>query len=252
MPYNICRDKRGKVKVMRRLQAQKKIPTLFILAAFLLLHCISAAFASAPSVVCIDPGHPSETSAGNTKLFGITENEINWRVALQLKKQLTKNGICVIMTKARLNQKVTNKKRAEICNNGNAALMLRLHADYGNGTGYTVYYPDRKGEKYGVTGPSQTIIAQSKMAAKRIYYGMRAALHSYLKGNSVKGDSRTKIGSSQGALTGSIFARVPVVLVEMAYLNNRHDAKFIKSFRGQTLLAHALSDGILKYLNNMK
>lgn len=210
-----------------------------------------AASTAMPPVVCIDPGHPSETSAGNANVSGITENEINWRVALQLKKQLIKNGIRVILTKVRLTQKVTNKKRAEICNHAGAALMLRLHADYGNGTGFTVYYPDRKGKIYGVTGPSQTVIEQSRQAAAKIYAGMRGTLKSYLKGNGIKGDSRTKIGSRQGALTGSIFSHVPVVLVEMVYLNNRRDARFLKSRAGQAIFCNALTAGINQFLKTL-
>jgi len=39
-----------------------------------------------------------------------------------------------------------------------------------------------------------------------------------LKDGGVRGDSKTLIGSKQGALTGSIFSQVPIVTIEMVVL----------------------------------
>jgi N-acetylmuramoyl-L-alanine amidase len=62
----------------------------------------------------------------------------------------------------------------------------------------------------------------------------------------VLGDSRTAIGARQGALTGSIFSRVPVVTVEMAVLTDAGDARFIASPSGQRRMAHAIAAGIAR------
>ena len=61
-------------------------------------------------------------------------------------------------------------------------------------------------------------------------------------------DSKTAIGERQGALTGSIFSDVPVVLIEMVTLSNPHDAGFIKEPRGQSLMAQAIANGIGRYV----
>lgn len=217
--------------------------------ATLLLACLGWAFAEQRPVVCLDPGHPSETSAGDKVWYGVTENQINWQVALQLRQRLLEQGAAVVMTKTKENEHVTNKQRALTCNRARAAVMVRLHADYGSGTGYTLYYPDRTGKKDGVVGPSRSVIAQSREAAVIIYRGMGPVLKPYLKGNGVKGDAKTYVGSKQGALTGSIFAEVPTVLVEMVFLKNKKDAEFIKGKRGQAILTAALAAGILQYLN---
>jgi hypothetical protein len=111
---------------------------------------------------------------------------------------------------------VRNAERAHIANDGGAALMVRLHCDVGSGTGFTLYFPDRQGTAEGRTGPTRAVMERSRRAALVLDSAMAAELAPrYLRDGGVLGDSRTAIGSRQGALTGSIFSRVPVVTVEM-------------------------------------
>ena len=63
----------------------------------------------------------------------------------------------------------------------------------------------------------------------------------------MRGDSKTQVGSNQGALTFSIFSKIPTITIEMAVLTNKHDAAFIKSDAGQEKMAQALAAGILLY-----
>ena len=65
-----------------------------------------------------------------------------------------------------------------------------------------------------------------------------------LKDRGIRTDAQTAVGSKQGALTGSIYAEVPVILVEMAVLQQRHDEAFLVSEAGQDLLTKAMADGI--------
>jgi len=202
------------------------------------------AAAAARPVICLDPGHPSETSAGTATASGVTENHLNWVVALKLRKLLEARGWKVVMTKSSEGEKVTNRRRAEIANAAGAALMLRLHCDSASARGLAVYFPDRQGKKYGVTGPSRAVIAASRALAKPFYRAAVAALKGYVPSRGVHGESATLIGSKQGALTGSIFARVPVLTVEMVVLNNPTDAAFITAEAGQDRMARALAAGV--------
>jgi N-acetylmuramoyl-L-alanine amidase len=201
-----------------------------------------------PVVVCIDPGHPSETSAGNVLQNGTTEVHIVWVIGLKLRALLEAEGFKVVMTKARENQVVTNKERALTANNAGAALMIRLHCDASTDSGFAIYSPDRQGTVQGVTGPTAEIIRQSKVAAELIHKGMAGVLAGVLKDGGVRGDSKTFVGSKQGALTGSIFSQVPAVLVEMVVLSNQADAEFIKTEAGQLKMAQAIAQGIKLYL----
>jgi N-acetylmuramoyl-L-alanine amidase len=201
-----------------------------------------------PPIVCIDPGHPSETSAGNVVQNGTTEVHIVWVVALKLRALLEAQGFKVVMTKSRVEQVVTNKERAMIANNAKAGLMIRLHCDASTDSGYAVYSPDRQGTVQGVTGPTQQIIQESRVAAELVHKGLASELAGVLKDGGVRGDSKTFVGSKQGALTGSIFSQVPAVLVEMVVLSNKADAEFIKTEAGQMKMAKAIAEGIKLYL----
>jgi N-acetylmuramoyl-L-alanine amidase len=87
----------------------------------------------------------------------------------------------------------------------------------------------------------------SKRAAEAMHAGMSGALVGALKDGGVRGDSKTLVGSRQGALTGSIFSEVPVVTIEMVVLSNAHDAEFIKTEEGQQKMAQAIADGIARF-----
>lgn len=66
-----------------------------------------------------------------------------------------------------------------------------------------------------------------------------------LPDNGLRGDSAILVGRRQGALTGSVFSRVPVVLVEMCVLTNPGDARLIASPGGVDAMASALAAGVL-------
>ena len=56
---------------------------------------------------------------------------------------------------------------------------------------------------------------------------------------------QTAVGGRQGALTGSVFSKVPVLLVEMVVLTNAKDEAFILSKQGRALMVDALAKGVL-------
>jgi N-acetylmuramoyl-L-alanine amidase len=199
-------------------------------------------------VVVIDPGHPSENGVG-AHGHGVAEVTAAWEVALRLRGELAAMGYDVRMTKSAERQVVRNVRRAQAANDAGAALMVRLHCDVGNGTGFTLYFPDRQGRAEGHTGPTRAVMDRSRRAALALDSAMAAELSPrYLRNGGVLGDSRTAIGSRQGALTASIFSRVPVVTVEMAVLTDAGDARFIASPGGQRRMAHAIAAGVARYV----
>jgi len=211
-------------------------------------HQESAAVVQSP-IICIDPGHPSEVNDGRTIQNGTSEVHVAWKVAVELQKLLEAKGYRVVMTKAAEDQSVMNKERALIGNRSHAALTVRLHCDSSSDQGYAVYYPDRQGTKDGVTGPAPAVIENSLRAAEAVHTGMAESLRGGLRDGGVRGDSRTLVGSKQGALTGSIFSEIPIVTVEMVVLSNARDAEFIKSEAGQYRMAEAIADGIGRFVD---
>jgi N-acetylmuramoyl-L-alanine amidase len=206
------------------------------------------------TIVCIDPGHPSEVASGKNVQNGTSETHIDWAVAAKLRAALEARGYEVVMTKSDEDELVRNKDRALVANRARAALMIRLHCDASEERGYAIYYPDRQGRaKDGTTGPSQQVIEASRRAAEAIHEGMTAGLSGALNDNGVRTDNQTKIGHEQGgALTGSIFSDVPVVTIEMVVLSQASDADFIKTDAGQQRMADAIADGVARFVGPAK
>ena len=204
-------------------------------------------------VICIDPGHPSEVGRG-TEGRHITEIQAAWIIAQRIKALLLADGYAVVLTKSSENQFVKNEQRAETANDNHAALMVRLHCDGGEGigSGLAVYAPDCQGRAAdGKIGPSAAVIAASQSAAKLFYKTVAHDLAGKLETRGLHPDTATRVGGMQGALTGSIYSQVPVVLVEMCVLTNPHDEAFIRSEAGQAAMAHALVDGAEQAVRSM-
>lgn len=205
---------------------------------------------SGRTVVCIDPGHPSEVASGRNVQNGTNETHIDWAVAAKLRESLEARGYEVVLTKSAEEELVKNRDRALVANRARAALMIRLHCDASTERGFAVYYPDRQGKaKDGTTGPAQNVIEESRRAAEAIHAGLAEGLRGALEDNGVRTDYQTKVGREQGgALTGSIYSDVPVVTIEMVVLSDEGDAEFIKGEEGQRRMAESIADGVTRFV----
>jgi N-acetylmuramoyl-L-alanine amidase len=214
----------------------------------------AASAGSSRTVVCIDPGHPSEVASGQNQQNGTSETQIDWAVAAKLRDALEARGYEVVLTKSAETELVKNRDRALVANRARAALMLRLHCDASTERGFAVYYPDRQGHaKDGTTGPAQDVIDESRRAAEAVHAGLAAGLKDALNDNGVRTDYQTKVGREQGgALTGSIFSEVPVVTIEMVVLSDGADAEFIKTDAGRRRMAEAIADGVARFVGPTK
>ena len=208
------------------------VPAIFVLAS------------TAPTqTICIDPGHPSENGRGS-KGKKIDEVTAAWKVGNRLKHLLAVDGYKVVMTKTSLNQNVRNKKRAEIANASSADLMVRLHCDAAGGSGISVYFPAQTGKVGSAIGPSKGVIEKSKALAARFHPALIDNLNGKHPDRGLLTDRHTAIGRRQGALTGSIYSKVPVILIEMAVLTNPKDEALLTSKEGFELLCQALRKGV--------
>ena len=191
--------------------------------------------------ICLDPGHPSEVGLGaqNGKLVEVT---IAWQVALRLRDLLTADGAQVAMTKSREREFVSNRRRAEIANHFRADLLLRLHCDSAPGvSGIATYYPDREGVAADChRGPAAAILAASRRLGVPFHAALVRSLDGALANRGLLTDRQTAVGGKQGALTGSIYAELPVLLVEMCVLDSPHDAAFVRDSKGVEQLAAGL------------
>ena len=201
-----------------------------------------------PPVVCLDPGHTSEVGSG-TRGKRLTELHFAWIVAKDLQQRLEEEGVKVVLTKRSETERVTNRRRSDIANASGASLFVRLHCDAATNSGSTTYYPDRQGRAGEKVGPSRELLALNNVIAPvfhRAYAGY--VTKRGLKDNGLKSDIYTAIGAKQGALTGSIWTRVPVVLVEMVVLTNPKDERFAESLTGRRVIVEGLYAGTMAVL----
>lgn len=211
--------------------------------------------AAEPALICVDPGHPNSFNSGLAAVNGTNETRVNWQVARRLVRLLEEAGYRAALTRGAELTYVENKDRARFCNAGGAALAVHLHCDAVPGaSGFALYYPDRQGvydfrddPENGFRGPKRPVLDASRELAAAVNRGMAASLQGALADRGVFGDSRSAVGSRQGALTYSIFSEIPTLTVEMVVLTTRKDADFIKADAGQEKMAAAIAAGIRLY-----
>jgi N-acetylmuramoyl-L-alanine amidase len=257
VPYTGSRQLNPSSPMSTQIRAKRRgFPLLLASALLALSACAGPTPSPAPSptpasryrgVVVLDPGHPSEYAQGASGPAGATEIQVNWAVAQKLRALLESAGHRVVVTKLVEEEVVTNRHRAEIGTLHGADIIVRLHCDAGSHKGTATFYPDRQGTKWGVTGPSQAVIDGSRALAEALHPALIASLGPEWPDLGIKGDSKTAVGSQQGALTGSIFSTVPVVTVEMAVITQPDQEAFIASEDGQARMARALAAGIQAY-----
>ena len=208
----------------------------------LLFFCAALPVCAAP-VICIDPGH-SKATVG-TRGRKLIEYQICWTMALKLKAELTKRGYAVVLAKPNRDVNTPTEDRARLASKVHAALFLRLHCDAGNESGIATFFPAQQGTALGTTGPAPAVLKASRQAAHLFHHDLIKTLHGALHNRGIRTDAQTAVGSKQGgALTGSIFSEVPVILVEMCVLQQKNDEAFLASPHGQNLLTRALADGV--------
>ena len=169
-----------------------------------------------------------------------------WQMAQKLQAALEAKGVNVILTKDDQDANIGNDERARIANRAHADLFIRLHCDSGSDNGIATFYPANQGTIRGKTGPREEVIAQSRSCARAFHPALLKALHGALHNRGIRTDAQTAVGGKLGgALEGSIYSEVPVILVEMCVLDNRKDEEFIASEEGQNRLARAMAEGAL-------
>ncbi|MDD7792869.1 N-acetylmuramoyl-L-alanine amidase family protein [Clostridium sp. 'White wine YQ'] len=204
--------------------------------------------------VVIDPGHSSNGNREQEKISpdsntmkikdpggaqgvvtGTPEYVVTMDVSLKLKALLEQNQVEVIMTKTQDIESPGNIERAEIGNNNNANLTIRIHCDSVN---------------------SRSVKGASMLVPAPIGYAKDISTVSRKYGETILNDLIASAGmsnrgiSERSDLTGFNWSKVPVVLVEMGFMSNPEEDKLLSNQEYQNKLAEGLCNGILHALNN--
>lgn len=200
-------------------------------------------------VIIIDPGHANRSNLekepiapGSSQMkikdgggaegvvTKVSEQSINLKVAFKLRDLLQGMGYTVIMTKTREDQSLGNVERAQVGNNANAALVIRIHAD--------------SSDTSSARGASMLVPAAINENTKAIYKESRSYGTTILNTLVREAGMCSRGVVERSDMTGFNWSKVPVVLVEMGFLSNPEEDKLLASQAYEDKLAKGLADGI--------
>lgn len=192
------------------------------------------------TIVCIDPGH-GDWDIGAKGTSGSLEKDIVLDISLKIGKILEENEIKVIYTRTNdllpwletANDSL--KERIKIPEIFKADLFISIHcnSDYDNkdSKGIETWYKANDENSKNLSQALQDALIDLKYSEDR-----------GLKTYESKDDALAVLELNKSIPT----------LIELGFLSNSLDEKYLKSDRGQEASAKAISEGILKYIEENK
>ena len=210
------------------------------------------AYVLAGKTICIDAGHqqyqndemePVAPNSHDTKPkvakgatgieSGTPEYEINLSIAKKLQSILQQHNAHVVMIRTENDVNISNVERAQIGNDTNADIVVRIHCDSSdnqNAHGISVLVPAS-------TYISDVHMLENSTAAGR-YIGAALAQSTGAKHNGVV---------PRSDLSGFNWSTVPVVLAECGFLSNPAEDRLLNTDAYQQKIAEGLYAGLINY-----
>ncbi|MGJ8744701.1 N-acetylmuramoyl-L-alanine amidase family protein [Polaribacter sp.] len=248
--------------------------TFVFLTIFFFLMNFSSVIAQKKYVVVIDAGHGGRDpgNLGN----GYKEKNIALKVALVVGKELVKKkDIKVIYTRSS-DVFIDLWKRGDIANHAKADLFVSIHCDshtsnaYGAGTfvlglrgnkqnleiakreNAVILLEDNYKDKYIGFDPNsaESVIGLSLLQEENLDKSLTIAslIQTNFTSQLKRHDRKVKQDNFQ-VLRETI---MPSVLVELGFLTNKIEGRFLNSKRGQLKMGNSIADAIGNYINNLK
>lgn len=204
--------------------------------------------------IVIDPGHQTkdssetepvgpgaserkrkDTSGATGVVTGLREYELTLQVSNKLKEELEKRGYNVILTRTKNEGEISCIERAEIANNANADVFIRIHAN--------------SDEDSSVSGAMTICQTSSNPYNSNIYAESRRlsvdVLDEYV---SATGARRERVWETD-SMTGNNWSKVPVTLIEMGYMSNPNEDRLMASDEYQVKIINGIANGIDRFIS---
>lgn len=183
-------------------------------------------------VVCIDPGHGNYDN-GAKGVNGVFEKSIALNVGLKVGQALENNGIKVVYTRK---DDATNlgsgelqnlQKRVQISNDSKANVFVSIHCnDFDNSS--------VRGIELWCNDPN----TKDEELAKKIESGLLALNYSPKRNMKYRSNRGIYVLKNNKAIS---------TLVELGYISNPDDCKFLTSDSGQAQCANAIANAIIDF-----
>ncbi len=212
---------------------------------------------SAKGLIVIDAGHQAKQNSGLEPIgpgatekkkkvssgtrgseTGLYEYKLNLTVALKLQKVLEKQGYQVIMTRTTNNVNISNAKRAQIANDTNADLLIRIHA---NGS-----------ENRSLNGVMTICNTSNNPYNSTIYSQCRKLSELVLSGILNTTGANSKGVWETDTMTGINWSKVPTTIVEMGYMTNKEEEKLLATEEYQNKIVQGISDALNQYFEEIE
>lgn len=178
-------------------------------------------------IIGIDNGHGYDTAGKRTPDETMREWEFNYATAKYLKEELENNGFKTLMlSDTKVDTKLAD--RVKKANDAKCALVVSIHANaYQN--------------KWGTHGGIETFAYKRGVLGDKIANAVQAKLASNtgLRNRGVKYDN----------LYMTREPKMPSILVECGFMDNREEANLLKSDSYRRLCAKSIAQGLCNYYN---
>ncbi|WP_430927705.1 N-acetylmuramoyl-L-alanine amidase family protein [Polaribacter marinivivus] len=224
--------------------------------------------------IVLDAGHGGKDpgNLGN----GYKEKNIALKVALEVGEQLKKNKDIKVLFTRKKDVFIDLWRRGEIANKAKATLFVSIHCDshtsnaYGAGTfvlglrgnkknleiakreNAVILLEDNYEKRYEGFDPNsaESVIGLSLLQEENLDKSLEIA--SIIQNNfafKLKRNNRKVKQDNFQVLRETI---MPSVLVELGFLTNKKEGKYLSSKRGQQQMGKAIADAIVDYINHLK
>lgn len=256
-----------------KFNTKNKIGCILFFAFFFLMH-INNIYAQKKYTIVLDAGHGGKDSGnlGN----GYKEKHIALKVALEVGKQLEKEKDIKVIYTRKKDIYPELWKRGEIANNAKADLFVSIHCDshtsnaYGAGTfvlglrgnkknleiakreNASILLEDNYEKRYKGFDPNsaESVIGLSLLQEENLDKSLLIA--SLIQTNFAKKLKRNDRKVKQDNFQVLRETIMPSVLVELGFLTNKKEGRYLNSKKGQIQMASGISDAIKKYIANLK
>ena len=227
-------------------------------------------------VIVIDPGHGGHDSGASK--FGTIEKDVVLAFSMALRDKLNATGRYKVLMTRDTDVFIELDARRDFGEKHNAALFIAVHADYAGAqargaTIYTLRDGVAKDLKRSAKGEvSANVLSASELAAVKKHDGDASAVKSiladfaerevevnkdrtnvfarsvidYMGGSTNLQNNPDRSASFRVLKT----AKVPAVLIELAYVTNRQDAANLKSDEWRSKVSGSISTAVENYFSN--